>query len=244
MTRPEGGGKPGARYAPPIPYVCTPDSGVVGAGVHVERLCPGQKPITPPLNAEESPWQRGIVLQKCEADRGGAILKQWIASKANVGMERTGEAGRSHGHPVQESAESRQRQHDAEIPCQDAPPRDVRPHRAPTISPSTTPHVSMVSARRGPKVLPTRAGPRGSGEVHRPRSGLQRLRLGDDEMRRDARFKTVLRIAEVQRVPVPPQPLHHCMIGSEGGLPLPSAHTTVRTVPYTAVQVRRCRSRS
>ena len=33
-------------------------------------------------------------------------------------------------------------------------------------------------------------------------------------------------------------------IGSEGGLPLPSAHTTVRTVPYTAVQVRRCRSRS
>ncbi len=33
-------------------------------------------------------------------------------------------------------------------------------------------------------------------------------------------------------------------IGSEGGLPLPSAHTTVRTVPYTAVQVLRCRSRS
>ena len=29
------------------------------------------------------------------------------------------------------------------------------------------------------------------------------------------------------------------MIGSEGGLPLPSAHTTVRTVPYTAVQVLR-----
>ena len=143
---------------------------VVGAGVHVERLCPGQKPITPPLNAEESPWQRGIVLQKCEADLGGAILKQWIASKANVGMERTGEAGRSHGHPVQESVEGRQRQHDAEIPCQDAPWRDVRPHRAPTISPSTTPHVSMVSARRGPKVFPTRAGPRGSGEVHRPRS--------------------------------------------------------------------------
>ena len=34
------------------------------------------------------------------------------------------------------------------------------------------------------------------------------------------------------------------LIGSEGGLPLPSAHTTVRTVPYTAVQVLRCRSRS
>ena len=33
-------------------------------------------------------------------------------------------------------------------------------------------------------------------------------------------------------------------IGSEGRLPLPSAHTTVRTVPYTAVQVLRCRSRS
>ena len=33
-------------------------------------------------------------------------------------------------------------------------------------------------------------------------------------------------------------------IGSEGGLPLPSAHTTVRTVPYTAVQVLRSRSRS
>ena len=32
--------------------------------------------------------------------------------------------------------------------------------------------------------------------------------------------------------------------GRTGGLPLPSAHTTVRTVPYTAVQVLRCRSRS
>jgi len=34
------------------------------------------------------------------------------------------------------------------------------------------------------------------------------------------------------------------VIGSEGGLPLPSAHTTVRTVPYTAVQVDRCQPRS
>ena len=33
-------------------------------------------------------------------------------------------------------------------------------------------------------------------------------------------------------------------IGSEGELPLPSAHTTVRTGPYTAVQVLRCRARS
>ncbi len=32
--------------------------------------------------------------------------------------------------------------------------------------------------------------------------------------------------------------------GRREGRPLPSAHTTVRTVPYTAVQVRRCRSRS
>ena len=39
-------------------------------------------------------------------------------------------------------------------------------------------------------------------------------------------------------------PARQAGIGSEGGLPLPSAHTTVRTVPYTAVQVLRCRSRS
>ena len=40
------------------------------------------------------------------------------------------------------------------------------------------------------------------------------------------------------------EPFGQVAIGSEGGLPLPSAHTTVRTVPYTAVQVLRCRSRS
>jgi hypothetical protein len=33
-------------------------------------------------------------------------------------------------------------------------------------------------------------------------------------------------------------------IGSEGELPLPAAHTTVRTVPYTAVQAHRCRAQS
>ena len=32
--------------------------------------------------------------------------------------------------------------------------------------------------------------------------------------------------------------------GRREGYPFPSAHTTVRTVPYTAVQVLRCRSRS
>ena len=33
-------------------------------------------------------------------------------------------------------------------------------------------------------------------------------------------------------------------IGSEAGLPPPSAHTTVRTGPYTAVQEDRCQVRS
>ena len=54
-----------------------------------------------------------------------------------------------------------------------------------------------------------------------------------------AKYRTPLTLSEDERFF-----LLDYRIGSEGGLPLPSAHTTVRTVPYTAVQVDRCQPRS
>ena len=58
----------------------------------------------------------------------------------------------------------------------------------------------------------------------------------ENRVLREQRGPGRLRFTDAQR--------RRLAIGSEGGLPLPSAHTTVRTVPYTAVQVLRCRSRS
>ena len=49
----------------------------------------------------------------------------------------------------------------------------------------------------------------GAEVVHPPRSRLQTFRLGDDKMLGHAGFETVLRVAEVQFVPVSQELLYH-----------------------------------
>ena len=82
---------------------------VVRPGVHVDRLRVRQVPEAAPFHAEQSPRQRGIFIQKREADLRGAILEQRLAGKADVRIERANEARWRRDHPVQDSTEGRQR---------------------------------------------------------------------------------------------------------------------------------------